>query len=132
MQLDVLTRLNSHSQSENSKLLLCLHYPHYCCSTLTASPTIHQVPSDVNKLEGRSVTFSCNVTGEPQPSLQWELGAIVLENNTRLFEISETSVNGTLTVHDVGLMDAGIYSCIATNVHGTISASATLQVQGNH
>ena len=119
-----------------------------------------QAPENVRVLSGESATFLCNATSEPVHSIRWEReGVIIAEylspqdsqesienfsrlNVTRIGEptvISDTKYElmgegplyGSLTVLDTVLDDAREYTCFVGNVHGTISASATLLVQGN-
>lgn len=50
-------------------------------------------------------------------------------SNKYIFEDPSTPLYGTLTIRNVSLTDAGIYTCIVSNVHMTQSANALLQVQ---
>ena len=50
-------------------------------------------------------------------------------SNKYIFEDPSTPLYGTLTIRNVSLTDAGIYTCIVSNVHMTQSANALLQIQ---
>ena len=73
--------------------------------------------------------FECWAKGEPSPDIIW------LFNDQRLNPQSyrySDSLSSNLTVRNVTLEDAGMYTCIAGNDHGTVNASSMLQVQGKH
>ena len=92
--------------------------------------------------------FFCNATGIPPPEIQWTRGSTTLdpdnENSTfsqRLQlstpvvdepERSVSSVMRTLTISDTLEGDAGMYSCVATNVaeNGRDDETFELFVQG--
>ena len=117
------------------------------------------VPENLNVLSGRPAVFACNATSEPLYSIRWEREglviaqylspqdvpdsvnafarlnstetgvATVIDDSKYLLE-GEGSLYGQLMVLDTVLDDAREYTCYISNVHGNISTSATLLVQG--
>ena len=102
--------------------------------------------------------FNCSATSEPIHSVRWERGGITIaqflspddqESSVMAFDrlnvsqrnTSMTTVNniqlaglgesyGQLTIINTNLVDGQNYTCIVSNVHGTLSATASLTVQG--
>ena len=96
-----------------------------------------------------SVTFFCDATGIPPPSIQWLRGGTLLDGNATsglnsrvvlsepmqgLFTIDGQGdvflVERTITVDAVALEDDGTFTCSATNVADTDSQDFQLFVQG--
>ncbi|XP_078489953.1 neural cell adhesion molecule 2-like isoform X3 [Ciona intestinalis] len=80
-----------------------------------------QVPKMVTGVQGGDVTLTCNATGEPEPMYKWYFGDGMTFTNTTLVK-DGVSVDGkVLRVSNVTADDAGKYTCIAKNIHGTDS-----------
>uniref|UniRef100_A0A3P8VWF5 Roundabout guidance receptor 1 n=1 Tax=Cynoglossus semilaevis TaxID=244447 RepID=A0A3P8VWF5_CYNSE len=81
---------------------------------------------------GRTVTFQCEATGNPQPAIFWQReGSESLlfsyqppQPYTRL----SVSQMGSLTITDVQHSDGGVYSCQALNIAGSVITKALLEV----
>lgn len=54
----------------------------------------------------------------------------LLESEEHPFGVPSDSGEITLKICNLMPQDSGIYTCIATNDHGTTSTSATVKVQG--
>ena len=85
--------------------------------------------------ETNPVTFSCQATGEPVPTITWYFdGAVINVSDTSQYNVS-SSTNGTfitslLTVLYTQSSDAGIYTCEAENFIGTNRSFGILTVNG--
>ena len=84
--------------------------------------------------EGGSVSFTCQATSGPAPTISWYFNDTLLADGMR-YTISETSVNtttisSTLTIMSVESSDVGTYTCNATNVLSTDTSSGVLTVNG--
>ncbi|XP_062855827.1 kazal-type serine peptidase inhibitor domain 2 [Trichomycterus rosablanca] len=101
-----------------------------------AKPIITYASRDIDALEGSDVLLSCEVSSYPIASIQWKkegdstfraaedsTRAIQAQGGPRRFELT-----GWLQIHTVGPDDAGLYTCVARNVYGEVSASARLRV----
>ncbi len=76
-------------------------------------------PANQTAVQGSNVAFSANVTGLPEPMLQWLQNGMTLAGQT----------NATLVLTDVQLGQSGdVYSLIATNISGAATNSATLTI----
>ena len=91
---------------------------------------------DQTQNEGDIVSFTCQVTGEPVPTITWYFNsAPVDEANTMKYIISMESLNPTtissiLTIMNVQSSDVGTYTCNATNVVSSDTSSGVLTVNG--
>ena len=75
------------------------------------------------------MTFSCNATGEPAPTIWWtkDVSIISTSGNPR---VSFGADSKTLTITNVNRADSGQYRCVANSSAGEdISNAATLNVQ---
>ena len=90
------------------------------------APSIVVAPKDVSVVEGKDATFTVEVTGQPEPSLQWQ----VKTKGGQWVNVGGASTGSTLVVKSVGLSDDGSqYRVVATNSSGQVtSQAATLTV----
>ena len=102
--------------------------------------------------------LNCSASSEPVHSIRWMRGGIVIAQylspndqessvlafdrlNSTLRNVSVTTVDniqlaglgefyGQLTIVNTSLSDGQNYTCTVSNVHGTLTATASLTVQG--
>ncbi|KAJ8368422.1 hypothetical protein SKAU_G00084500 [Synaphobranchus kaupii] len=81
---------------------------------------------------GRTVTFQCGATGNPQPAIFWQREgslSLLFSNQppqpSSRFSVSQT---GDLTIIDAEHSDVGYYSCQALNIAGSVITKALLEV----
>lgn len=138
------------------KIIVSLSFFHL----ITAAPEFIQIPVDLQRLQGETAVFVCNATADPIHSVRWERGGSVIAqflspndressvlafarlNNTQRNVSVTTSSNiqlaglgesyGQLTITNTSLVDGQNYTCIVSNIHGTLSATASLTVQGQY
>lgn len=81
---------------------------------------------------GETASFLCDVSGKPPPEITWEKqlkgkeNAIMRPNHVR-GNIVVTNI-GQLVIYNAQLQDAGIYTCTARNVGGSVSSHFPLVV----
>lgn len=68
---------------------------------------------------GDSILMECVTRGFPIPRIRWYQNNKPLANNGSVIEIAKLSLNHT-----------GVYLCVAENVAGNATATATLSVMG--
>ena len=91
---------------------------------------------DQAQIEGDTASFTCQVVGEPVPTIRWYFNSVLVdEANTMKYTISVMSLNAntisnTLTIMNVESSDVGTYTCNATNVLSSDTSSGVLTVNG--
>ena len=87
-----------------------------------------EVPEVLTEGE-RNVTLNCSFTGIPAPIVHWEKDEEVFtpEGSRRVNNIDGLS---QLEIGILTLPDAGEYTCVVTNVAGTVLRSSFVTVEG--
>ncbi|KAM4702608.1 leucine-rich repeat, immunoglobulin-like domain and transmembrane domain-containing protein 2 [Rhinophrynus dorsalis] len=81
---------------------------------------------------GLNATLVCLVKASPNPSVLWTFGLKTIKSlNVSTTLVDEETIKSELVIQTVRLMDAGIYTCIATNFLGNSSTSIVLSVQSD-
>ncbi|CAD6198030.1 unnamed protein product [Caenorhabditis auriculariae] len=82
---------------------------------------------DVRVAQGAPAEFSCQISGEPQPTVNWFKDNQPLPNDDRLVRSED---NGTyqLNLADTLATDAGVYEVVAKNAAGEARCKARLNV----
>ena len=83
--------------------------------------------TNVTVTKGGSTTLTCDVKGDPLPTITWTKDGIILDTDSFKYEMLET---GSLLVHDVSEQDGGEYVCEAENDAGSDSKDFILSVKG--
>ena len=97
--------------------------------TITDPSEITNQPQNVTTRIDDHVTLSCDVKGNPSPSLSWTKNGIVIATGDDS-RIRFTEQNRRLTIMNVSKADSGGYQCVANNSLGIANSSvATLDVQ---
>jgi len=79
--------------------------------------------TDLLQNKTNSITFSCQATGEPIPTISWYYnGGMINVSDTSKYSVS-SSVNGTVIMSSLTIMntqssDVGTYTCQAENFIG--------------
>ena len=73
-----------------------------------------------------NVSFTCNATSYPSPTLTWYKDGSGIKGNSTNFALSQDM--GTITIKKVEKSDAGLYVCNATNEIKSVAADAYLNV----
>ncbi|PFX28742.1 Roundabout-like 2 [Stylophora pistillata] len=85
-------------------------------------PTVVVSPATLTVNEGRSVSFQCSASSNPEPTIVWS------KVNDQS-EIIQTAVSeGRLQLRQVTGNDSGLYQCTATNILGKDQATVQLEI----
>ena len=93
--------------------------------------------TDLLENETNPITFTCQATGEPLPTISWYFNGVMINAlNTSNYNISNTVsgvvvVESLLTIFNTQSSDVGTYTCHAENVIGSDRSSGILTINGN-
>ncbi|KAF4792079.1 contactin 6 [Turdus rufiventris] len=94
---------------------------------IAAAPDFSRNP--VKKLSvvqvGGEVTIACKPSASPRAVVSWRKGSQVLPQNKRVMLLED----GSLRISNISRVDAGVYTCVATNQFGTARNSGNLIVK---
>ena len=93
----------------------------------TDFPEVTVYPEAQTKTEGENVTLSCNVAGNPAPTISWTRNRSPLNTSGR---INFLDGKKQLTITNLNRRDSGEYRCVASNSLGNATSNvASLNVQ---
>ena len=109
-------------------------------------PDIVQPPIDTTEIDDNDVTLVCDAIAFPQHNITWMFQMTNTDNARMIVNTSSPDPSmkyiiddnvdsgsfGTLTITDLQYSDRGIYTCIAANTHGAVSAEAMVNVYGKN
>nr|XP_019570729.1 PREDICTED: microfibrillar-associated protein 3-like isoform X2 [Rhinolophus sinicus] len=80
--------------------------------------------------EGKSALINCNVSGVPNPQFKWynSIGKLLKEEDEERGGKWQMHESGLLNITKVSFSDRGKYTCVASNVYGTVNNTVTLRV----
>ncbi|XP_061239478.1 hemicentin-1 isoform X3 [Bos javanicus] len=89
-------------------------------------PKIQRGPKVMKVQVGQRVDIPCSAQGTPLPVITWFKGggAVLVDGLQHI-----RHPDGTLSIKQAVLSDAGIYTCVATNIAGSDETEITLHVQ---
>lgn len=93
-------------------------------NVLALEPEITQPPMDMDTVDEKDIEITCRVFGAPKPEVKWIKNGQELTGGRY-----KTLESGDLHIETVTFLDAGTYTCHASNKLGTADASANLSVK---
>ncbi|CAH2230644.1 jg4197 [Pararge aegeria aegeria] len=96
-------------------------------ANLESAPRFITTPQPVTVMEGASVTFDCAALGNPKPEMVWLNNGVAIDLNdldSRFYLVG----SGSLRVQAARALDAGTYTCRATNRLDSADHSTQLHV----
>ncbi|XP_007899134.2 M-protein, striated muscle isoform X4 [Callorhinchus milii] len=90
------------------------------------------LPDVVTIQEGKSLNLTCNIWGDPVPSVSWLKNDKELLGDAHLILKFEAGKFATFTITEVGNTDSGKYSILVKNKYGTETGDFTVIVVQAH
>ena len=98
------------------------------CLSPTALPSIVDLPAPMTHMKGDGFLLMCSFTGVPLPNILWEKdGSVFLLGEGR--RVINSTGKSQLEINSLALSDAGVYSCLVSNVAGTARNNVRLEVE---
>ena len=99
---------------------------------VSGPPKFVDKPRDTKVVAGENVELQCETSSVPAAEFVWtKERKIVSDGSVSRFSLkASTPGEGILVITNVMYDDWGQYKCTATNEHGFVAATATLEVQG--
>eukprot|EP00057_Strongylocentrotus_purpuratus_P013444 XP_011667918.1 PREDICTED: myosin light chain kinase, smooth muscle isoform X2 [Strongylocentrotus purpuratus] len=91
-------------------------------------PSFIKPLTDIEVVEGESVTFECHVDGIPEPIIIWTANKKEIKES-KYFQMSYKDTVAKLLIAEAFAEDEGDYACTATNGVGSVTCAAELTVQ---
>ena len=115
-------------------------------SFMLGPPDIVEGPTDTIEIDDNNVTLVCYAIAFPQHNITWMFQRTNTNNATMIINTSSPdpsmkyligdNINstsfGTLTITNLQYSDRGVYTCIAANTCGAVSAEAMVNVHGKN
>uniref|UniRef100_A0A3B5BJV3 non-specific serine/threonine protein kinase n=1 Tax=Stegastes partitus TaxID=144197 RepID=A0A3B5BJV3_9TELE len=97
---------------------------------LPPAPPEFLIPvSDAACESGDNVTLRCKVCGRPRATVTWRgPDNNTLSNNGRYSITYSETGEASLRILAASVEDSGVYTCVATNIAGTVTSSSSLRV----
>lgn len=96
--------------------------------TPTLPATILTKPQSLTVSEGESAKFTCDVDGEPAPSVTWMREGQAIVSSHR-HHVTTVEFKSTFEISQVEISDEGIYTLVVENSEGRQEAQFTLTVR---
>lgn len=93
----------------------------------TVAARILTKPQSLTVSEGETARFSCDIDGEPAPTVTWIYGTRTLSSSHRV-QLSTTQYKSSLEISSVSASDEGSYTVVVENSAGKQEASFSLSI----
>ena len=91
-----------------------------------SAPQVMLSPAEQTRDEGTNTNFYCTAGGSPPPRIEWRFKGRKLRSGSKhLFKD-----DGALIINRLNYSDAGLYTCVATNILGSNEGFGNLTVRG--
>ena len=84
---------------------------------------------DILIVEGSAARLDCKISGVPDPDIRWFKDHKEIEDGQHYSIKYEDDETCTLIIQEAFLVDAGTYTCQASNLLGRISCDAVVRVE---
>ncbi|XP_061680955.1 hemicentin-1 isoform X2 [Syngnathoides biaculeatus] len=93
--------------------------------TYIESPVVTVAVGEILSGIGETTTMACSASGIPKPEIWWYKGDVKLQSTSSL---GIDALAGIMNIENTQELDAGDYTCVASNTAGTSSGKVALDV----
>uniref|UniRef100_A0A8R1DN92 Ig-like domain-containing protein n=1 Tax=Caenorhabditis japonica TaxID=281687 RepID=A0A8R1DN92_CAEJA len=93
------------------------------------APRINPPLEDKTVNGGQPIRLSCKVDAIPRASVVWYKDGLPIRADSRIAVQYDDDGTASLAINDSTEADIGAYRCVATNAHGTINTSCSVNVK---
>ncbi|CAI2304070.1 unnamed protein product [Caenorhabditis sp. 36 PRJEB53466] len=93
------------------------------------APRINPPLEDKTVNGGQPIRLSCKVDAIPRASVVWYKDGLPIRADSRISVQYDDDGTATLAINESTEADIGAYRCVATNAHGTINTSCSVNVK---
>lgn len=93
-----------------------------------AKPRILNISKTATHQINNNVTLTCDVSGDPQPTISWRIENSSHPLSSKKFQLSNS--NQTLLIRNISLNDENTYICEAQNKYASVERNVTINVKG--
>ena len=97
--------------------------------TILAPPSIVTTHHTVETRAGHNISLACRARGRPAPSVKWSRGHGE-QGGGHCEAVHGDECEAMLVLRNTVLADAGLYTCYAGNIWGTVTANTTVVITG--
>lgn len=98
------------------------------CKTCGKKPELKKIKAK-NVSVGKKLQLRCRIrSARPDPSITWTKDGVPISGKTKGVQIRKKKKYSQLRINKASSEDAGVYTCIATNVVGTTEKSVKIKV----
>lgn len=94
------------------------------------APTFTRKLRDYHAVVGKSMEMTCKVAGTAPLTVSWHHNGKEIKDGEQNYQIENVDNTCSLKLHQLGLLDDGIYKCHAENSAGVSETSASLTIKG--
>ncbi|XP_046846179.1 receptor-type tyrosine-protein phosphatase S-like isoform X2 [Xenia sp. Carnegie-2017] len=92
-----------------------------------AKPRILNISKTATHQINNNVTLTCDVSGDPQPTISWRIENSSHPLSSKKFQLSNS--NQTLLIRNISLNDENTYICEARNKYASVERNVTINVK---
>ncbi|XP_035219312.1 pro-neuregulin-2, membrane-bound isoform-like isoform X2 [Stegodyphus dumicola] len=97
------------------------------CQNCAGAPTVRGL-NDINVQVNSKLKLTCILSGNPPPRVVWFKDELRIRADKSHIKVRSKRRNSHLVINKVMLEDGGLYKCLAKNILGNATASATVNV----
>lgn len=98
---------------------------------LEAEPRVLKFAKSKNLVQGDPLQLDCHAYGHPEPTIHWEKDGVVINSTDDRVSFKDYNglENATLRIEDLDYPDRAVYTCVATNEHGSGESEILVRVK---